>query len=297
MLGIVVDDAIIIGESAYTTIRADGHTLDNVIKGARKVAIPATFGVLTTIAAFAPMLFVGGIPGPFFEAMSVVVILCLLFSLVESKLILPAHLVHAKISPINEEEIFSAYDKSRPWRCILKFFQRFQRHVQHGLHKLINNIYKPWLEKAVDNRGITLALFIGILIVTGGLMSSGMVRTVLFPKVPGDFIVMELAMQSGAAIETRNAAMERLESAILGINGEYLAEHPGEEDPVNHVGAFGRSDNTGIIFAEISKNVDRKLEAKDITEIWRERAGEIAGVKDLTFSSQGLAVVHLLVST
>ena len=75
VLGIVVDDAIIIGESIYTKIRADGHTLDNVIRGARRVATPATFGVLTTIAAFAPMLFVGGTFGPFFEAMSVVVIL------------------------------------------------------------------------------------------------------------------------------------------------------------------------------------------------------------------------------
>jgi len=82
VLGIVVDDAIIIGESIYTKIRADGHTIDNVVRGAKRVAIPATFGVLTTIAAFAPMLFVGGIVGPFFEAMSVVVILCLLFSLV-----------------------------------------------------------------------------------------------------------------------------------------------------------------------------------------------------------------------
>lgn len=284
VLGIVVDDAIIIGESAYTTIRADGHTLDNVIKGVRKVAIPATFGVLTTIAAFAPMLFVGGIAGPFFEAMSVVIILCLGFSLLESKLILPAHLVHAKIGPVDEDEIFSAYDKSHPWRCIVKFFQRFQRHVQHGLQRLIHNTYQPLLEKAVDNRGLTLALFVGILIVTGGLMSSGIVRMVLFPKVPGDFIVMNLAMQSGASVETRNAAMERLESAILGINGEFQAKYPGEEDPVNHVGAFGSNDNTGIIFAEISKDVNRRLEAREITEIWRERAGEIVGVKELTFS-------------
>jgi len=91
-------------------------------------------------------------------------------------------------------------------------------------------------------------------------------------------------MQNGAATEARNAAMDRLESALLGINAAYLAEHPGEEDPVNHVGSFGRSDNSGVIFAEISKNVDRKLEASDITRIWRERAGEIAGVKEMTFS-------------
>ena len=98
VLGIVVDDAIIIGESIYTKIRADGHTLDNVIQGAHRVAIPATFGVLTTIAAFAPMMFIGGVVGPFFEAMAFVVILCLFFSLVESKLILPAHLVQRQYS-------------------------------------------------------------------------------------------------------------------------------------------------------------------------------------------------------
>ena len=104
VLGIVVDDAIVIGESIYTKIRADGHSLDNVIRGAKKVALPATFGVLTTIAAFSPMLFVGGDVGPFFEAMSVVVILCLLFSLVESKLILPAHLAHANIKQVDEAD-------------------------------------------------------------------------------------------------------------------------------------------------------------------------------------------------
>ena len=107
VLGIVVDDAIIIGESIYTKVRADGHTIDNVVKGARKVAVPATFGVLTTIAAFLPMLFVGGIVGPFFEALSMIVVLCLMFSLVESKLILPAHLVHAKIEPVDEEDLFN----------------------------------------------------------------------------------------------------------------------------------------------------------------------------------------------
>jgi multidrug efflux pump subunit AcrB len=107
VLGIVVDDAIIIGESIYTKVRSDGHTLDNVIRGAKRVAMPATFGVLTTIAAFAPLLFVGGIVGPFFESLSVVVILCLMFSLVESKLILPAHLVHANIKPVDEEDLFN----------------------------------------------------------------------------------------------------------------------------------------------------------------------------------------------
>ena len=97
VLGIVVDDAIVIGESAYTNMRAKGHTVDNIVEGVLKVAVPATFGVLTTIAAFLPILMITGISGQFFSAIGWVVILCLTFSLVESKLILPAHLAHMKV--------------------------------------------------------------------------------------------------------------------------------------------------------------------------------------------------------
>ena len=135
VLGIVVDDAIIIGESAYTQIRSHGHSLDNVIKGAHRVAIPATFGVLTTIAAFAPMLFVGGIGGAFLEAMSFVVIMCLVFSLIESKLILPAHLVHAKIPDIDEDDLFNPQRRIGAFERVPRFFLKIQRRVQHGLQK------------------------------------------------------------------------------------------------------------------------------------------------------------------
>ena len=283
VLGIVVDDAIIIGESTYTTIRADGHTLDNVIKGAKRVATPATFGVLTTIAAFAPMLFISGIFGPLFAAMSVVVVLCLMFSLVESKLILPAHLVHARIPEIDEEQLFSPLQSSNPFKHVVRFFQRFQRHVQHTLHSVIYDRYQPLLKKTVENRGLTLAVFICVLILTGGLVGSGLTRIVMFPEVPGDFVHMQLTMQNGTAPEVRNAAMERLETAVLGINADYLAENPGEEEPVNHVGAFTFGDSTGDIFVEISKNENRKLQSDDIQEMWRDRVGEIPGVKDLTF--------------
>ncbi|HUD97148.1 MAG TPA: efflux RND transporter permease subunit [Woeseiaceae bacterium] len=284
VLGIVVDDAIIIGESVYTKIRADGHTLDNVILGARKVAVPATFGVLTTIAAFAPMLFVGGIVGPFFEAMSVVVILCLMFSLVESKLILPAHLARAHIKPVDEVEIFSPYRTVSPVRRVPKFFQRLQRRFQHGLLSLIHDRYAPLLEKAVDNRGLTATIFVAVLILTIGLMNSGIVRTVLFPEVPGDFIRMGLTMQNGTAPEVRNEALDRIERAALEINAEYTTANPGADEPINHIGTFTNGDTGGIIFVEMPMNEDRPLNGDDISAMWREKVGEIAGVKELDFS-------------
>jgi multidrug efflux pump subunit AcrB len=287
VLGIVVDDAIIIGESAYTKIRADGHTLDNVIQGAHRVAIPATFGVLTTIAAFAPMLFVGGVVAPFFEAMAVVVILCLAFSLVESKLILPSHLVQAHIPPIDEDDLFNPQREIKWYRRPARFFLKIQRHVQHGLHSLIHNYYKPWLEHAVDNRGLTLAGFSAILILTFGLMTSGIARVVIFPDFAADFIRVSLEMQSGTAPHARNAAISRVEGALLELNREYVEEHPDSLPIIQNIGAFTSGDTGGVMFVEIPFTEDRPFEMKEVTKMWRERVGEIPGMKELKFRAAG----------
>lgn len=284
VLGIVVDDAIIIGESIYTNIRAEGHNIDNVVKGAKKVAVPATFGVLTTIAAFAPMLFVGGIVGPFFAAMSVVVILCLIFSLIESKLILPAHLVHANIKPIDEDDLFNPQRHIGLLERFPRLLQRIQRHTQHGLHRVIHDYYRPLLERVIDNRGVTVAGFIGVLILTFGLMNSGFVRVVLFPEVPGDFVQMTLEMESGTAPEVRDEAVDRLEAAMLDLNEEYVGDNPDQHPLMNHMVIFATGDTGAQSFVEMPMVEGRLYNGDDIADMWRERVGEIPGVKELTFS-------------
>ena len=287
VLGIVVDDAIIIGESIYTRIRAHGQTLDNVIQGAHRVAIPATFGVLTTIAAFAPMLFVGGMAGPFFEAMGFVVVLCLAFSLVESKLVLPAHLVRAKIPDIDEDDLFHPQRKIPHREKIGRAFLKIQRHVQHGLHALINDYYHPALAKAVDNRGITVAIFVAILIVTFGTMASGIARVVVFPEMAGDFIRVTMDMQSGTAPAARNAAVERLESTIMKINEDHMRENPDSLPVYEYLGVFTRGETGATMFLEVPRDTSRPYEIKEVTELWREAVGEIPGLKDLQFSDAG----------
>jgi multidrug efflux pump subunit AcrB len=262
VLGIVVDDAIIIGESVYTKIRADGHTLDNVIDGAQKVAIPATFGVLTTIAAFAPMLFIGGIFGPFFEAISVVVILCLLFSLVESKLILPAHLVHARIPPVDEDDLFDPQRKLGLFERVPRFFLKIQRHVQHGLHKLIHDYYSPL---------------------------SGVVRQVMVPEVESDFIQVDMRMQTGTAPRVRDAALDRIEGELLAVNREFLDENPDAVPMIRQVGVFTNGDTGATMVVEMPKDENRPYEGVEISDMWRERVGEIPGIKTLTFSG----AIHL----
>ncbi|MDJ0699240.1 MAG: efflux RND transporter permease subunit [Woeseiaceae bacterium] len=287
VLGIVVDDAIIIGESIYTKIRADGHNLDNVIQGAHRVAMPATFGVLTTIAAFTPMLFVGGPAGAFFKAMGVVVILCLFFSLVESKLILPAHLVHARIPEVDEDDLFHP-QRSIPWtERVPRFFLKFQRHIQHGLHSLIYDYYEPFLKRAVRNRGVTLAAFVAVLIVTIGMIGAGIARMNLFPPLPGDFIDVRLQMQSGTAPHVRNEAAARIERAILELNTDWTSENPDSLPMIQHVGVFSDGDIGAQIFVELPRDENRPFNGDEVVARWRDRVGEIPGIKELTFEASG----------
>jgi multidrug efflux pump subunit AcrB len=287
VLGIVVDDAIIIGESAYTRIRSHGHTLDNVIKGAHRVAIPATFGVLTTIAAFAPMMFIGGIVGPFFEAMAFVVILCLAFSLVESKLILPAHLVHARITDVDENDLFHPQRKIEFKERIPRFFLKIQRRVQHGLHKLIHDIYKPWLERAVDNRGLTVTIFAAVLIVTIGLMTSGIARVVVFPEFERDFIQLQMEMQAGTPPAARDVAAEKIQQALIDINAEHLRDNPDSLPVIEHIGIWSPSDTSAMAFVELPMDEARPFTTKEVSAMWRERVGEMPGLKELKFQAAG----------
>ena len=294
VLGIVVDDAIIIGESIYTKIRADGHSIENVIKGAQIVALPATFGVLTTIAAFAPMLFVTGFAGPFFKAMSVVVILCLFFSIIESKLILPAHLAYAKIDEINEEEIFSPYSNIPWYKRPSRLFQRANRFVQNNLHSIIENKYAPLIEKAVRNRGLTIATFLSALIIIIGILNSGITKFVLFPEVPGDYVVVELTMIDGSSAESRDDVINRIEQAALDINDEWLEKYPNDLPPINKMGAYTggmtelgtpvAGDNIGLLVAELPFE-NRKVSVLELENMWRDKVEDMPGVKKLTFDS------------
>jgi multidrug efflux pump subunit AcrB len=269
VLGIVVDDAIIIGESVYSQTRRHGHSLDNVIIGAQRVALPATFGVLTTIAAFAPLLFVEGQASAFLQAIAVVVILCLLFSLVESKLILPAHLAHlGGRSPSDAE--------AGP-------LTRRRRRFAAGLERLIELRYRPLVERALGNLGTTLALFVASLLIVIGLVLGGAMRFVFFPEIPSDFIQIHLSLNDGTAPAQRNAALDRIESAVLAIDREH--HEASGEDLIRHVALFTQGDAGGQLVIELSKSEQRSVSAYQLTDRLRERVGEIPGARELRFAS------------
>ncbi|MEN7343104.1 MAG: efflux RND transporter permease subunit [Pseudomonadota bacterium] len=285
VLGIVVDDAIIIGESIYTQTRADGHSVDNVVLGARKVAVTATFGVLTTIAAFTPMLFVGGLFGPFLEAVAAVVALCLLFSLVESKLILPSHLAHSKTTPVDESEIFSPYRTVRISLWPKKFIERAQRRTQHGLHWLVDHVYAPLLNKAIASRGVCLAIFLSTMLLVIGSMIGGVVKLVIAPKVPGEFVQMNLEMQNGTATSVRNETLLAIERDLYAVRDEYMATNANALDPLKQVATFTTSSTGGQIIIEMPASEDQTLTGTELNNLWREKVGLLPGVRELSFNA------------
>ncbi len=271
VLGIVVDDAIIIGESAHHSMTKYGHSTGSIVHGAQRVAIPATFGVLTTIVAFMPLLMISGFAAGFTESIGWVVILCLVFSLVESKLILPSHLVH--FGKPNETSWFNKIPK----RC------------NEILDKFVYEKYVPFVSKCIRNRYITLSTFISALIIAAGLMAGGIVRVVFLPEIPSDFIQATVTMVEGSPEQQTRAIMNKLEEAALSLNGkfEFVDSETGETstDIVDHVIIVGSGVSSGTAAIELDKDVPNQVESDLITEYLLNYVGEMPGLKSLVFSA------------
>ncbi|MCX7546117.1 efflux RND transporter permease subunit [Marinicella gelatinilytica] len=263
VLGIVVDDAIVIGESAYAEIQDHGHSLKNVVIGAQRVAVPATFGVLTTVAAFAPMLFVGTLFGSFFEAVGWVVILCLLFSLVESKLILPAHLAHMNAQQNNPN----------PGPLL-----RLQRKIDRGLQSFISKRYQPTIEKAVNRPGLTLTIFAAIFILSISLINNGLVRFVMLPDFASDIVQAEFAMAQGTPQSRSIEVLTEVQDALIKLDREISEEYGLESGAVfKHRLAFLNSQTSGRVIVELLKDEEAYIDSKTVMRRWQENIGEIVG--------------------
>jgi multidrug efflux pump subunit AcrB len=260
VLGIVVDDAIVIGESAYSEVEKHGGGVENVVKGAKKVATPATFGVLTTIAVFAPSLFTSGPQGDFFYNIAGVAILCLAFSLVESKLILPAHLSHMKVTPI----------KAGSWRE--KFNAKF--------FGFVNGTYKDFLNKCVEWRWLVLMIFVGLLLLSIGLLNGNHVRMVATPKVPHDFPSISIEMNETVSDEMTINAIKAIEQVITKVEKETVAEYG--TAMVKDILAYNNGRTEGRIMAPLVDEELRPFDTFELARRWRENMPIIPGMKSFT---------------
>ncbi|MEM8548305.1 MAG: efflux RND transporter permease subunit, partial [Pseudomonadota bacterium] len=276
VLGLVVDDAIVTGESVYSHLRQGEDGLTAAIEGTKEVAAPVTFGILTTMAAFSPLLFLEGRRGDWFSVIAMVVIPVFIFSLVESKLILPAHLRHIKIRGVSKSG---------------NAFQRWQKGFADGFENAILRFYKPALEFAVRHRYSTLATFVGVLIVMTTVVTSGHTRFVFFPSIPRETVTAELAMPIGTPFKVTDSNVQRMQEIADALREEYNSRYdePAILNMLASTGTAGRNNGShlGRIQLELSPAEERvgRVSANEFTNEWRRRVGDVPGAETLSFRS------------
>jgi multidrug efflux pump subunit AcrB len=260
VLGIVVDDAIVIGESAYSEVEEKGGGIDSVVRGAKKVATPATFGVLTTIAVFAPFAFSSGPQGAIFYNIAVVFILCLVFSLIESKWILPAHIAHINFTPI----------KPGSWR------ERFNKRF----FSFVNGPYRNFVNRCIEWRYLTFAVFIALLLLSIGLLNGNYVRFIPNPKVPNDFPRVSIEMNENISDQSTIDALQAVEKIIWDIEDKTKEEFG--QGMIRDLMAFNQERNTGSIIVPLVSEDNRPFDTFELSRRWREMMPVIPGMKSLT---------------
>ena len=307
-LGIVVDDAIVVGENVHAW-RERGHSAQRAAtRGALEVAMPVVLAVLTTVAAFLPLAFVEGTMGAFMYNVPVVVISILAFSLLESLLILPAHL--ATMKTIAEQR--SA--RGQRWYGVVK------DRIEWSLQWFIERIYRPSLRFALTHRPIVVAVAVSTLMVTAGLVAGGHLKFTFMPKVDADNLVAALTLPQGTTVEEAEKAVARLEASLDQVQREYDAKRdPSGPSVITHIatsigsqprssqgtpmagsGGSGSGAHLVEVNAELLKAEFRDVPSPEMARRWRELCGPITGAVSLTFSAnlfRGGAPVNVQLSS
>lgn len=270
-LGIVVDDAVVVSESIYSTRQKYGDTIENTIIGTHKVSVPTTFGVLTTIAAFLALANISGIVGKLFSQFTVVVTICLLLSLVEFKFILPAHLAHLNTQKKQNSGVEALWGN-------------VQHIADKGLHYFNHHIYQFVLKYALKFRYAVIFSFITLLLFVIYLPLTGHIRTSFFPDVLDDVISVRLSMQTDASYAQTQTNLLRLESDALLAANNLAQKHHIEIDPIQSIQVIAYDDHNGTLNIELAQNLP--FNAKDFVNEWKKISGKPEGVQRLQFMTQ-----------
>jgi len=293
VLGIVVDDAIVVGESIFEEQEASNEGLEASIRGARIVGIPVIFGVLTSVTAFSPMLFVPGYMGKIWKVIPLVIIPTLLFSLIESQLVLPYHLSHFGKKP----------DSSRRRALPIRLWNAFFDLFSNGMNWFIHKLYKPVLDFALRWRYLTVAVALATMFITLGLVGGGVVKFVYFPEVESDNVLSDVTMPQETPAEVTAAVVQQIEAAAMATLDEIeretgqkiythvltsVGEQPFKVQAQRNAGgrvAGATTGNVGEVNVELVPSEERSITASEITRRWREKTPPIADIVELTFTS------------
>ncbi|MGR8918297.1 MAG: efflux RND transporter permease subunit [Gammaproteobacteria bacterium] len=279
-IGIVVDDAIVVGEHAEHRFRQGASALDAAVSGARRMAAPVSSSTLTTIAAFLPLFLISGIMGQIISAIPFVVVAVLLASLVECFFVLPAHLHHS-------------FRAQRRDTRLTRFRERFDA----GFGRFRDTRFRSLAATAIRNRYVTVAAALAAFIIAVGAVVGGRVGYVFFPSPEPDKIYANLEMSAGTSREETREALLAIERALYDwVDTQVDAR---EELIVMSIGKLGTSlggghsesqaastDTLGAIMVELVSSEQRDIRAREVIKGWRESVVVPAGVESLTFEGQ-----------
>jgi multidrug efflux pump subunit AcrB len=262
-LGIVVDDAVVVGESVYTERSKYGDTLANTVIGTKKVAVPTLFGVFTTVAAFFALSHIEGRLGVLYSQFAMVVTLCLILSIIESKLILPAHLAH-----INTRKRPAGNPVSALW-------QRCQHLADASLNRLTEHYYKPLIKWALIHRYAVVIAFIALFVLVMSMPFTGAVRVSFFPDIPGDTARAQLTMSKDASFGMTHANLLSMEAAAYTAD-QQLSQQT-DKSYIDHLQVMSEADQSGTITLELSD--DAPYNINEFTRRWQVLVGTPEGAR------------------
>ena len=280
VLGIVVDDAIIVGERIFTQHRRGIFGLQASISGAQDVAKPVIFAVMTTIIAFLPIFFLPGVEGKIWKIISIVVISTLLFSLIESMLILPSHLSHIDST-------------AKPRFGLFNYLATKQEAFVDRVEHFIFEVYRPFLTLVLRWRYTTVATFVAVFIVFVVLVKSGWIPMVFFPKVEGDMVSSSIRFAQGTHVDKTRSAVDLMQKAAESLRKELNNEVDADQfkgiatsigsQPMSRTGLKGG--HVGEVAIELAPAEKRLIPNDEIMRRWREKIGQIPEAIELSFNS------------
>ncbi|MEM7587364.1 MAG: efflux RND transporter permease subunit, partial [Acidobacteriota bacterium] len=270
VLGILVDDAIVVGESVHEASRDSRDRVAAAIAGVGKVTTATVFGAMTTILAFFPLLLIDNDIARIFAGFSVVVIAAVCVSLVESKLILPAHLAHIGSS-------------TKPGRAA-RAWAALRARIDRTLEAFVRRVYRPTLEAALCHRYAALTLLAAVAALGIGLMATGRIQMVFFPEVPGNTITVQVNMDPGSPESLTRLGADRLEAAVATANRQLIADHGLSSAPIARVMVVAAGRLNIEAYGELTREAMDSLGTAEVLNAWRLETGELEGANDMRFS-------------
>ena len=285
ILGIVVDDAIIVGEAVHARQMAGEIGARGAVSGARMVVKPVMYAVISTMIFFIPMMFLPGHMADAGSPIPVVVILALTFSLIECFCILPPHLAHMGMPKPG---------RYRWTRSLEAFRLRFA----NGMTFTARAIYRPFLARCLDRNLVVVAFFLVALMLSLALYGGGWVRAVFFPAIPSDHVQAEVELQEGGPFTRTMAVLRQVESAAIQLKGEFNADPVYENlgEVVGNIDSSGKQNKVKVTIETRSGVVD----TAQLTRRWRELIGDLGEVEsfelDYTINDRGKPITLVLAS-